>query len=240
MAKIQSPEDSENVNKTESLQKNEVKILEKILEDMEKENISYTSDTSNDWFYNEVMNLRPKEQLILQDEISLESDFIQFFRKNFYWFEYKPMEQYPPNKGISPYAYDSYDRRPFILLLKRKKNILHGLNLNYLYRRERNLLINFLFRYLKGDILDAREEISKIALEYKNMKQKDWVHWHKLIYRKYHVSRINNSRIIPIRYVKLFSFLENSRFRSSINKIYKTSFRKMRKERMEQHQGKES
>lgn len=237
MAKIQTPENKET---PKVLPKNKIGVLKKILGDMEKENISYISDTANDWFYNEVMNLKPQEQLILQDEISLESDFIQFFRKNFYWFEYKPMEQYPRNKGINEYAYDSYDRRPFILLLKRKKNILHGLNLNYLYRREKNLLINFLFRYLKGDILDAREEISKIMLEYKNMKQKDWVHWHKLIYRKYHVSRINEPRVIPIKYVKLFSFLESSRFRASLNKIYKTSFRKMRKERMEQHQGKGS
>lgn len=237
MAKIQTPENKET---PKVLPNNKIGVLKKILGDMEKENISYISDTANDWFYNEVMNLKPQEQLILQDEISLESDFIQFFRKNFYWFEYKPMEQYPRNKGINEYAYDSYDRRPFILLLKRKKNILHGLNLNYLYRREKNLLINFLFRYLKGDILDTREEISKIMLEYKNMKQKDWVHWHKLIYRKYHVSRINEPRVIPIKYVKLFSFLESSRFRASLNKIYKTSFRKMRKERMEQHQGKGS
>lgn len=237
MAKIQTPENKET---PKVLPNNKIGVLKKILGDMEKENISYISDTANDWFYNEVMNLKPQEQLILQDEISLESNFIQFFRKNFYWFEYKPMEQYPRNKGINEYAYDSYDRRPFILLLKRKKNILHGLNLNYLYRREKNLLINFLFRYLKGDILDTREEISKIMLEYKNMKQKDWVHWHKLIYRKYHVSRINEPRVIPIKYVKLFSFLESSRFRASLNKIYKTSFRKMRKERMEQHQGKGS
>jgi hypothetical protein len=240
MAKFQPTQNEKNLEELEEDKKTKDRILDKILNRMEKENISYLSDTANDWFYNEIMLLKPQEKLILEDEILSESEFIQFFRKNFYSFEYKPSVPRPPFRDDMRYVYDSYDRKPFVLVLKRKKNIIHGLNLNYLYRKEKNNLMNFLFRFLRGDIMDPVEEISKIMVDYKLMKLKDWVHWHKLIYRRYDISRINNPRVVPIRYAKLFSFLESSRFRSSKNKIYRTSFYKLRKERTEQHQGKES
>jgi hypothetical protein len=57
---------------------------------------------------------------------------------------------------------------------------------------------------------------------------------HKVIYRKYFINRIKNMTIIPLKYMKILSVMENSKFPTSENTIYSDVLSRMREERMKQ------
>ena len=55
-----------------------------------------------------------------------------------------------------------------------------------------------------------------------------------IIYRKYLINRAKNIKIVPLKYLKIISVMENSRFPTSEDTIYKDVLVRMKEERIKQ------
>lgn len=189
------------------------KELEKLLDKMEAENVDYLSDNSTTWIFNELSDYKTRAKLSLSSEILKAVRFLQFFKGNFYYFEYKPLK-----RGGKYFEY--YDRRPFIFYLGKDDTFIYGLNLNYLYPAEKVKFLNYCFQYTKGNIFESQERETRILVNYNRMENRDGVFWHKVIFRKYYINRIKYKTWVPKKYAKIFAFLGNENFYGSISKIY--------------------
>lgn len=188
-------------------------VLQKFLDKMKEENKDYLSDNSTPWIYNELADYQVNDKLSMSSEIIKKQKFTQFFKGNFYFFEYKPLK-----KGGKYFEY--YDRRPFIFYLGKDEDFVYGLNLNYLYPIEKVKFLNYCFQYVKGNIFESQERETRILVNYNRMDQRDGVFWHKIIFRKYYINRMKYRMWIPKKYVKIFAFLGNENFYGSLSKIY--------------------
>lgn len=201
-------------------------ILEELIESANKNNISYLSDVSSNWFYSRINSMTESSRRKLKDEIISYEKNPLLKKGMFYHFDY-----YPLARGDR--IFESYDRKPLILLLKVKEGIIHGLNINYLPVNKRVPFMNKVYRYLVGDVGGSIFE-NRIALTYSIMSKNKTFIEHKVIYRKYFINRIKNMGIIPLKYMKIFSVMENSRFPTSENTIYSDVLTRMREERIKQ------
>jgi hypothetical protein len=204
------------------------KILPRLMLEMAKENILYESDVAMSWLYSALATISEKDWFALYEEITGTLDFRgRFFWGNFYHFDYIPLE----NSGG---GYESYDRKPLILMLRREGKTIHGLNLNYLGKIEKIRFINTLFRFIRGDI-DRGEMSSRIILNYEMMKSKAGIVEQQVIYRKYLVERMREVKIIPTKYLKIFTIMEPSLFRGvGYSQIHKITKKKIAEKRLEE------
>jgi hypothetical protein len=207
--------------KTEQPKKNP---LEKLYENFIISGIDYLSPQSTTWFYNRVEKLSGGQKdeifnLILNDN---SSKFLQMIPNHFYYFNYSPIE-------LGNASYERYDRRPLIYAIKNESGTIHGLNINYLYKIEKILLVNYLLRrrFLRGNIQEKNEFLSKVRMPYETMKSQVNFPWHNVIYRKYHFSRMTQIKMLPKRYLKAFVPLNPHGFANQ-RSVYMTVFHKLR------------
>lgn len=183
-------------------------MLEQIEFKMKQQNIKYEDSAFTDWIYNEIAMMSPLRKIELADEILESEKFSIWYPGNFYTFDYELPED-PRHKYIP-----SYDEAPFIYLIKKENNILHGFNLNYL--NPSNLMKIFLdniftFYY---SYLDEREKTSnsRCLANYENILKYDRLFMSRAIYRKYDVKFMSNIKIVPKRYAKIYGMMGNGVF----------------------------
>jgi len=199
--------------------------LNLLLEKAKSKNVDYPSDYSMGWFANQVNAMSEADGISLMKEIrESEKKERNLLIGRFYHFDYFPTE-------IGDSIYESYDRTPLILYLGRREGVLHGLNINYLRMEKKTLFMNKCFRFLVGDLFADRSLENKIALKYDFMDNKGIFLEHKVIFRKYLINRIKNPRIIPLKYIKIFSTLNVSRFQIGESKIQATVLRRLKEEK---------
>lgn len=202
-----------------------ISTLNLLLEKAKSKNVDYPSDYSMAWFANQVNSMTQADGISLKKEIrESEKEERNLLIGRFYHFDYFPME-----RGDS--TYESYDRTPLILYLGRREGILYGLNINYLRMEKKIPFMNKCFRFLVGNLFSDRSLENKIALKYDFMENKGIFLEHRVIFRKYLINRIKNPRIIPLKYIKIFSTLDVSGFLTGEAKIQSTVLRKLREEK---------
>ncbi len=140
-------------------------------------------------------------------------------------------EHYLTNKiGLKPgmilkfnyYQKNVFDKYPMILYLyrDRKKNLIHGLNLNYLLENEVRLLFGDMSQKVNTILLEKDDPLNKLGapytfLKFKNVGEvakaerrdtyrfviKDFMEKRKLdIYRTYFWNSINNLKVIQYQF----------------------------------------
>jgi len=189
--------------------------IERIIEEVEIGGTNYMSDMFGQKVYSILSSMGDEDRKNILNEIKKSSTNQLFLPGRFYNFYYYPL--------FLKRAYEEYyDKNPFVFVLKREENIIHGLNLNYLDFNRRNKLLNKFFRYFVGDYENLNPFTNKILLNYKAMNAKSNFIEQKIIYRKYYINRINIVHNIPIRYVKIMSvFDEVSDFTVSKDLVYR-------------------
>lgn len=204
--------------------------LVKLYESLLISGLDYLSPQSTIWFYNRVQKLEGAQKnelfnLILSDS---SSRFFQMVPYHFYYFKYSPIKLGDSN-------YERYDTRPLIYAIKNESGVIHGLNINYLYKIEKILLLNYLLRrkFIRGNIQEKKEFLSKVIMSYEMMKSQVNFPWHNVIYRKYHFSRMTDMRMIPKRQMKAFVPLNAHGFANQ-RSVYMTVFQRLRKIRNEE------
>ena len=200
--------------------------LKNLLESAKKNNINYLSDISSKWYYSQLGSMSESSRNTIKKEILNYEDIPVFRRGRFYHFDYLPTQR-------GDRIYESYDRKPLVLFLKVEEGLLHGLNINYLPINKRIPFINKVYRYLVGDI-EATSFQNRIGLTYSMMQKNKSFIEHKVIYRKYLINRAKNIKIVPLKYLKIISVMENSRFPTSEDTIYKDVLVRMKEERIKQ------
>jgi len=200
-----------------------MKVAE-ILKESEDRNIEYLSDVSMNWFYSTVSSMQKNGKDTLKREILKNSEKSTLFLEGrFYYFDYFP-------KTLGNRYYERYDRNPFVYAFEMNSGVMHGFNINYLPMTKRIPFINKIFRYVIGDYTSESVMNSRIALDYDMMKKKSNFYEQNIIYRKYLSSRGSNFTIVPIKYVKIFSVLDNiSNFGISEDVIYKAVLKNINK-----------
>lgn len=197
-------------------------LLEDLLEAQTKSGINYLSDTAINWFDGYIKsNYNSNQKKILIDEIRNyeKNDSSAFLKGRFYTFEYIPIR--PKNKNIP------VDKRPFILCLKQKNRLIHGINLNYFpLRNMKRNFINKLFQYLTGNYLSETSDSNRLAINYEIMNSKSLFFEQKVSYSTYEISRIIRPKIIPIKFCKIFSVLETSKFLFPKEDLYRLTRKK--------------
>lgn len=187
---------------------------------MNEDDISFEDKIFYDWVRNEIQLMNSSQRAILIQDILKVENFASWFSGNFYTFDYSFK-----TKPKSPFV-PSFDRKPFIYLLKREGRILHGFNLNYLNPLNfmRFFMEDLYSFYLKDFDLNETVETSRIQATYKNIKRYDRLFISRVIYRKYDVKNINNVKIVPKIYAKIFATMGNGLFtQASKNNVYLAS-----------------
>lgn len=198
--------------------------LQKIRKEYEEESMDYLSDTMFNWFLSKLNNYSSEDRDDLKKQILREEKNDRLLKGRFFYFQYFPTE-----RGNT--YYESYDRSPLILYLGKKEKIIHGINIHYLPLYRKIFFINKLFRYLVGDY-NKKSISNKIFLTYNMMEQRNSFFEERVIYRKYHINRIENIKIVPIKHIKLFSVLGNtSNFLYSEESIQNTTLIRLREEK---------
>lgn len=200
--------------------------LKNLLKSAKKNNINYLSDISSKWYYSQLDSMTESSRNTIKKEILNHEENFVLRRGRFYHFDYLPTER-------GDRIYESYDRKPLILFLKVEEGVLHGLNINYLPINKRIPFINKVYRYLVGDI-GGNSFQNRIGLTYSMMQKNKMFIEHKIIYRKYLINRAKNIKVIPLKYMKIFSVMENSRFPTSEDTIYSDVLARIKEERIKQ------
>lgn len=194
-----------------------LKLLEEKMKDQE---VDYEDKVFMDWIQNEVNILSgPKKQELILDILKIEN-FKNWFRGNFYTFNYRYQND-PTSKYIP-----SYDRNPFIYLLKREGNLIHGFNLNYLNPSNvMKLFMNDIFSFYYGELNEEEKSYnSKSLATYSNILRYDKLFVSRAIYRKYNIKLINNLNVVPKRYAKIYAMLGGGIFpKASKSMVYQAT-----------------
>lgn len=228
MAKKEINDKTEDTQSTEVVSKKGA--LVKLYESLLLSGVDYLSPQSTVWFYNRVEKIAGAGKNELFNSILNDSSsrFFQMRPNHFYYFKYFPDELGDKN-------YERYDRRPLIYAIKNESGMIHGLNINYLYKKEKILLLNYLLRrkFIRGNIQEKNEFLSKVMMPYEVMKSQVNFPWHNVIYRKYHFSRMTEMKMIPKRYLKAFVPLNPHGFANQ-RSVYMTVFQQLRRIRSEE------
>lgn len=191
-------------------------MLTEIITKMEQQNIRFKDKNFYDWIKNELDLMSGNKKKILEGEILKTEMFRTWYKGNFYTFKYNFQ-----SKPTSPYI-PSYDKEPFIYLLKREKGILHGFNMNYLSPVFAREFMEDIYEFYPGPFEEEQTtNISKIMATYENIERYDKLLVSKAIYRKYNLKYINNINVVPKVYAKIFVSMSNGLFPlSSRVKVY--------------------
>lgn len=183
-------------------------MLDHIQEKMRDQEIDYEELVFMDWIQNEVNLLDGNEKTKLKEDILNVEYFSNWYYGNFYTFNYLYKEE-PKSKFIP-----SYDRQPFIYMLKKEGTIIHGFNLNYLSPiKVLKIFMNDLFNFYYQQLDETeKNNNTKILANYKNILRYDRFFASRAIYRKYNLKFINSIKIVPKRYAKIYAMLGNGLF----------------------------
>lgn len=203
-------------------------MIEKLQEKMEREEVWYEDPTFFDWVRNELLLMNDTEVGELFEEILSTEKFSQWNRGNFYTFRYNYKNE-PKSKFVP-----SFDRQPLIYLLKREGQTLHGFNLNYLNPTVfLKPFMHDLYSFYFGDMgEEEKSSNSRILATYKNIERYDRLFISKVIYRKYTLKNINNVKVIPKRFAKIYACLGNGIFpKASKGVVYAATARNINHKR---------
>ena len=133
-------------------------IIKQIKEQAEKKNVDFTAAFGRAWLLQKMAKLNPTAQergQILRDR---EAQRTRTLIGRFYFFLYNPK-----GKETLPY----WDKFPMVIPLQRYDDGFLGLNLHYIYPKDRLILLQQLKRTMSGPVEDER---TRLRLSYPILK----------------------------------------------------------------------
>jgi hypothetical protein len=131
------------------------KLIEKINQDLAKNNLEIRTREARSWLYNHLKSMRVNRMALIKDKSN------NFVRKmmpgRMYLYGYYP-------KGYETLPY--YDLFPVVIPLKKYSDGVLGMNLHYLPPKPRIIFLDKLYSYLNNDKYD---ETTKLRLTYSLM-----------------------------------------------------------------------
>lgn len=129
----------------------EKKLIDIVIEKMNKEGISARTDISRKWLLTKVANLKPNRIQLMSDRNRLKNTII-IGKMFFYYYD-------PKTKDSLPY----YDRFPLVIPIEMYPDSMLGLNLHYIAPKLRLQLLDKLYEYTSNDKFDEK---TKLKLSY--------------------------------------------------------------------------